>query len=200
MSIGFEADRAVLSPNEVLGVTAVARNDSTKAVRELVVALCQDTTWSVEGQTETRGRVIASIKVPGSELDAVGERAGKGSENRRSLDAVSIAARNELEQLLRSGAGVRHELVVPEDCLDTMETKLIVVRHLIAVKLKTSGFVNSPSVWTEAFIHHAGEVIPDAATQPAVVLTIATPVNPHALGVKAQGNNPIPVIVLEHSA
>lgn len=197
MSIGFQADRAVIGRNEILGVTVVARNDSTKAVKELVINLCQDTKWTAHGMTETKKRKIASIKVSGSQLGAVGTPAEKGSDRGRSLDLVSNAARNELEELLKSGAGVRHELVVPEDCSDTMDSELILVRHSIEAKLKTPSCVNSPDVWASAVVQRMGGDVSDGATQSMAVAT-TTPANPHAVGLDAQGN-PIPVLVPEDS-
>lgn len=179
MSIGFLADRSAMSRNEVLGVTVAARNDSTKPVEELVVELCQDTTWTVQRMTGTKKRTIASIRVSGSQLGDIGKAIERRSDRGRSLEVVSNTARNELEELLRSGAGVRTELVVPEDCSDTMDSEMIVVRHSIVAKLKTPGCVNLPSVCTSAVVQRVGGDVSVGATQLMPVAT-ANPVNPHA--------------------
>lgn len=196
MSLGFQTERAVVSRNEVLGVTVVARNDSGEPIEELIVKLCQNSRWIAHDTTKTKKRTLASLKVPGSQLGEVEKSNETGKKRgRRPLLATFGNTLGELEQLLMSGAGVRHELVVPEDSADTVDSELIIVRHSITVKLKSPGFVASPDVWTPAVIQTSADAVAGVGSQSVTAPTATRPTQ-HAVGLDAEGN-PVPVLVPE---
>ena len=146
MSIGFEADRSVVGVNEPVGITVVARNDSSSLVKSMHVEIVQVCTWYARGQKEARRRVVASLAVSGSQLGDVQRAAEEGNQRGRSTTAVDHAARMYLQELLAAGAGTRYELLVPDDCLLTLKTGMIEIRHLLSVRLKTPTCVSSPEV------------------------------------------------------
>lgn len=146
MSIGFEADRSVVGINEPVRLTVVARNDSSSSVKSMHIEIVQVCTWYAQGQRETNTRTVASMIVSGSQLGEVQRAAEEGKQRGRSAIAVETAARQYLQELLAAGAGTRYELLVPDDCLVTLETGLIDVRHSLSVRLKTPACINSPDV------------------------------------------------------
>ena len=146
MSIGFEANLSVVGVNEPVSLTVVARNDSSSLVKSMHVEIVQVCTWYARGHRETKKRAVASVAVSGSQLGEVQHAAEKGHQRGRSAIAVEDAARVYLQELLAAGTGTRYELLVPNDCLFTLKTGLIEVRHLLSVRLKTPTCVNSPEV------------------------------------------------------
>lgn len=148
MSIGFHTGRSVVARGESLGLTAVARNDSSSSVKAMHVELVQVSTWFASGYKESKTRTIASVVVTGAELGSALAAAEKGNQRGRSPVAVADAARRDLQELLDAGAGTRYELAVPDKCLDTMQTAMIQVGHSLSVRLNTPSCINSPDVWT----------------------------------------------------
>lgn len=146
MSIGFEADRSVVGINEPVRLTVVASNDSSSSVKSMHMEIVQMCTWYAHGQKETNTRTVASMIVSGSQLGEVQRAAVEGNQRGRSAVEVEVAARQYLQELLAAGAGSRYELLVPDDCLLTLETGLIDVRHMLSVRLKTPAWINSPDV------------------------------------------------------
>lgn len=146
MSIGFQADRSVASRNECLGLTVVARNDSSTAVDNLRINISQETCWVACGYMSRTMRVVASIVVPGSQLGDVGQGVGAGNERKRSFVKIAAEAQTELRDLLTSGAGVRHELTISECALEGIDIKIIKVRHWLSVSLKTPTCITDPEV------------------------------------------------------
>ncbi|CAN0131819.1 unnamed protein product, partial [Laminaria digitata] len=146
MSIGFEADRSVVGVNEPVRLTVVARNDSSSSVKSMHIEIVQVCTWFARGHKEMKKRSVAALVVPGSQLGEVQQAAEDGSQRGRSAIAVEDAARIYLQELLAAGTGTRYELLVPNDCLFTLKTGLIEVRHLLSVRLKTPTCITSPDV------------------------------------------------------
>lgn len=159
MSIGFEVDRSVVVRNECIGLTVVARNDSSSIAEAVHVEFVQETKWYAHGHKGRRTRTIASIVVSGAELGersgsklgAVREAAGKASQRGLSRGAVADGVQRDLQELLVAGAGVRYELFIPDTCLTTMQTGIIDVRHMLRVRLTTPVFTTSPEV--SALLH-----------------------------------------------
>lgn len=147
MSIGFRADRSAVARGGSLGLTAVARNDSSSSVKAMHVELVQVSTWFAYGCKESKTRTIASVVVTGAELGSALAAAKKGNQRGRGPVAVADAARRDLQEVLDAGAGTRYELAVPDKCLDTMKTTMIQVGHSLSVRLKTPSCINSPDVW-----------------------------------------------------
>lgn len=143
MSLGFQADRSAVGRNEPVGVTVVARNDSSTAVKNLLIELVQETKYWAQGSEDCSTRTLTSVAVPLPELAAVevGGRRGQGS------SAVADAAREELENQLAAGAGSKHEILVPGDASLTFQSETITVRHLLTVRLETPSCVDPPDVW-----------------------------------------------------
>lgn len=147
MSIGFQADKSVVGRLERLGLTVVARNDSTAPVKELRIEINQKAHWNAHGYKASKQRTVAKLIVSGSQLGPVGEGAAERPDRDRGFAAVGQDARAELQELLAAGAGVRHELVVPDNkCCDSLQTDMIRIRHSLDVKLKTSSWVTSPEL------------------------------------------------------
>ncbi|CAN0329985.1 unnamed protein product [Ectocarpus sp. 12 AP-2014] len=144
MSLGFQADRSVVGLNEPVGVTVVARNDSSVAVKNLRVELVQETSWTANGAGDVSTRVVKSVVVPGAELGA----AEFGDQRGRSAAAIADTARADLERQLASGAGTRYELTVPADTSITLNSETIQVRHVLTVRIQGPRCVECPDVWT----------------------------------------------------
>lgn len=144
MSLGFQADRSVVGLNESVGVTVVARNDSSVAVKNLHVELVQETSWTAKGAGEVSTRVVKSVVVPGAELGAM----EFGGQRGRSAAAIADSARADLEQQLAAGAGTRYELEVPADTSITLNSETIQVRHVLNVRIQGPRCVECPDVWT----------------------------------------------------
>lgn len=144
MSVGFQADRSALGLNESLGLTVVARNDSSASVRAMHIDIMQETTWYARGAKASNTRSIASIVLPGTELAAV----EVGSKRGQSDATIADKAREDLRGQLAAGAGTRYEILVPGDASTTLQSENIEVRHLLTVRLDTSTCVDSPDVWT----------------------------------------------------
>lgn len=149
MSIGFQADSSTVGLNESIGLTAVARNDSSAEVKELHVEIKQVSTWYARGYKDVRTRTIASVVVPGTQL----RPAEVGNQRGRSDAAIADTARADLQEQLSAGAGSRYELLVPGNSLLTLQTDMIQVRHTLNVVLKTPHCISSPDVWTPLVIH-----------------------------------------------
>lgn len=143
MSVGFQADRSTVGLNEPVGVTVVARNDSSVAVKNLLVEIIQETKYCAQGSDDCSTRTIKTVEVPVTELAT----AEVGGHRGQSPSAVADAARADLENQLASGAGSRQEIVVPGDATVTFRSETIEVRHLLCVRLQTPSCVNSPEVW-----------------------------------------------------
>ncbi|CAN0089818.1 unnamed protein product, partial [Laminaria digitata] len=146
MSIGFEADRSVVGINEAVGLTVVARNDSSSSVKSMHVEIVQVCTWYARSYKESKKTAVASIAVSGSQLGEVQRAADKGSRRGRSASAMEDAARMYVQELLAAGTGTRYELLVPNDCLFTLKSGMIEVSHLLSVRLKTPTCISSPDV------------------------------------------------------
>lgn len=147
MSIGFQADRTVVGRNDRLGLLVVARNDSTSKVKELTIEIKQKVAWYAHRHKATSKRTVAKIAVSGSQLGPVAEGADERPDKDRSLAVVANAAQAELQELLTSGGGVRHELIVPEEkCSDSLRVGNIMVRHSLDVCLKTGTCITSPEL------------------------------------------------------
>lgn len=148
MSIGFQADRVTVGRNQKLGLTVVARNDSPSSVKALLVDINQVTTWYAHGYKESTERKVASVFISGTQLGGV-EAAKKGKQVQRSPPVEAMdAARSHLKEQLKSGGGTRYEIMVPNQCLHTMHTSMIDVKHSLSVQLKTPGLVSPPEAWT----------------------------------------------------
>lgn len=143
MSVGFQADRSSLGLKESLGLTVVARNDSSASVKAMHIDIMQETTWYAHGAKASNTRSIASAVLPGTGLAAV-EVGGKRGQ---SDDTIEDKAREDLRGQLSVGAGTRCEILVPGDASTTLQSENIEVRHLLTVRLETPTCVDSPDVW-----------------------------------------------------
>eukprot|EP00752_Nemacystus_decipiens_P010235 g9119.t1 len=149
MSIGFQADSSAVGLNESVGLTFVARNDSSTEVKSINIEIKQLTTWSARGYLETNNRTVASVVVPGTDLRA----AELGNQRGQSSSAIADTARADLQEQLNAGAGKRHQLLVPGNALLTLKADLIEVKHMLSVTLKTPHCISSPEVWTPLMVH-----------------------------------------------
>eukprot|EP00904_Undaria_pinnatifida_P000771 jgi/Undpi1/10695/HiC_scaffold_29.g13143.m1 len=167
MSIGFEADRSVVAVNECLGLTIIARNDSSTIVKNMHVEILQECTWFAHGHRERVKRSVAAITVERSHLGEVMHPVGEGEHRGRSATAVESAARMHLQELLAGDAGTRYELQVPNNCLLTLESSLIKVKHFLRVRLKTPICINSPDIRMPLRVHAGvrlgGQAPPEAS-------------------------------------
>ncbi len=149
MSVGFQADRSAAGLNEPIGVTVVARNDSSATVKNLVIELAQETSFYAKGTKDTSTRTITSVVVPGKELLTAMESGGRRGQ---SAAAIADTARADLQEQLAAGAGTRYEIVVPGNTCLSFESNTIEARHMLVVKLQTPGCVDAPDVWTPLYI------------------------------------------------
>ncbi|CAM9398876.1 unnamed protein product [Hapterophycus canaliculatus] len=157
MSVGLQADRSVVGLSENLGLTVVARNDSSASVKSLHIEIVQETTWYAKGVKGSSVRAIESVTVPGTELRAaeVGDRRG------RSPSAVADTARADLQQELAAGGGKRFEISVPLDASLTLQSEAIEVRHVLVVRLQTPSCVDSPDVWMPLRVQPGTSISPE---------------------------------------
>ncbi|CAM9692644.1 unnamed protein product [Scytosiphon promiscuus] len=176
MSIGFQADHSAAGLNEPVGLTVVARNDSAAEVKNMLVEIKQVCTWFARGYKESKSRTIASVVVSGTQLRA----AEVGNQRGQSSADIADTARADLQEQLGAGAGTRYELLVPGNCLLTLQTETIEVKHTLSVVLKTPHCISSPDVWMPLLVHggttgstevvpgegsfvpHSGEAVPFA--------------------------------------
>lgn len=68
MSVAFQADRSMASRNESVGLTVVARNNSSTPIDMLVIEILQLTRWSAGAHNALSERVLVSTSVPGIQL------------------------------------------------------------------------------------------------------------------------------------
>lgn len=146
ISIGFQADRTVVGRNERLGIIVVTRNDSSCSVKDMRIEIWQHSTWYANGEQASAHRIMGHVTVPGAQVGATGQGAQPVTEIVGSNSAVAQAAQRELQGLLANGAGVRHEVVIPNKCSDSMDIGMISVRHSLDIRLKTQGISNTPHV------------------------------------------------------
>lgn len=194
MSIGFEAERSVVGPNEVLGLTVAARNDSSSSINTMHVEIVQVSTWYARGQKDSITRTIASVVVSGAELGAVQRAVDPGSNRGRCAEVVADSARRDLQEMLGAGAGTRYELLVPDDCLLSLQVGIIEVKHLLTVRLKTPRCSNSPDVWTPLLVQPSARSIEQPG--PAEFIPLCMNEAPYATAVGVEGNEspkPVPV-------
>lgn len=169
MSIGFQADRSAVGRNEPVGVTIVARNDSSASVKNLLVEIVQETKYWAQGSDDCSTRTITSVVVPVTDLAA----AEVGGNRGQSPSAVADAARADLENQLAAGGGSKHEIVVPENTCLTFRSQTIEVRHMLVVRFETPSCVDSPEVWMPLRVQPGAQpgpssTVPEAGLSPFV--------------------------------
>lgn len=154
MSIGFKVNPSVVAPDESVGVTVAIGRDPSCSIKAMYVEIRQETTWHAQGYTESNNKTLASVMVPGVEIDSTlpVAVAGKRLEAASPAAAMADAEPQALQSLLLAGAGTRHELFVPDTSLGTMQTGIIDVRHWVAVRLRTSVFAKSPEALAPLFV------------------------------------------------
>lgn len=176
MSVGLQADRSVVGLNETLGLTVVARNDSSVSVKALHIELVQETTWYANGAKDNSVRTIESMVVPGTELRA----AEVGDQRGRSASVVADTARADLQEQLAAGGGTRFEILVPADASLTLQSETIQVRHVLTVRLQTPSCVDSPDVWMPLRVQHGiavgSEVLAESSSSPPPPFANVAPV------------------------
>lgn len=152
MSIGFRVDSPAVGLDAPLGLTVVARNDSTSRVKALHIEVRQLTKWTARSHKDKKLRIVASVEVPGSELGAL-QRSEEAGGSRGEDSEVLI--RDDLQQQLAAGGGTRYELRVPGDgSLLTLKAETFEVRHELVVRLETGGMsTSSPEVSTPLLVH-----------------------------------------------
>lgn len=186
--------------NEPLGITVVARNNSSVSVKEMRIEIKQVTKWRAHGHGECKKRTVASTIVSGSQLGAVQQAVEKGANRGRSPTAVADAARVELQGILASGDGDRYTLVVPDTCIETLGISMgmIEVKHMLSVELKTPTFTSSPDVWMPLRVQHVG-----GGARPGAVAFVASSsvvAVPYATAVEVNADGyPKPVMVPQES-
>lgn len=184
MSIGFQADHSAVGLSEPVGLTVVARNDSSAEVKAMHVEIKQVSTWFARGYKESKTRTVASIVVPGAQLRA----AEVGNQRGRSAAAIADTARADLQEQLGAGAGTRYELLVPGNSLLTLHTDIIEVRHTLSVMLKTPHCISSPDVWTPLLVHAGTTSSSEAAPGYGSFEPHSGEAVPFATGLDADGN------------
>lgn len=200
MSLGFEANRSVVGHNEPISLVVVARNDSSSAVKEMNIEIKQKISWSASMYNDHRKRTMASIKVSGSQLGELQRASPQGHERGRSPTAIADAARNELQEMLKAGAGTKYELVLPDDCPTTMQTSLINVRHALVVELKTPTFVTSPEAWMPLRVqNNATSTSPDGFVAEESV-AYATPVEAGTIENPVSLSVPSSAVIIEYNS
>lgn len=152
--------------NEPVGVTVVARNDSSVAVKSLLLELVQETKFWANGDDDCSTRTIETVEVPITDLAP----AEAGGNRGQSPSAVAEAARTDLENQLASGAGSKQEIVVPCDTSLTFRSMTIEVRHLLCARLKTPGCVDSPEVWMPLRVQPGARPLPSSGAVPGAAL------------------------------
>lgn len=184
MSIGFQADHSEVGLNETVGLTVVARNDSSAEVKTMHVEIKQVSTWFARGHKESKTRTVAAIVVPGTQLRA----SEKGNQRGRSSAVIADTARADLQEQLGAGAGTRYDLLVPGNSLLTLQADLIEVRHTLSVMLKTPHCISSPDVWTPLLVHAGTTSAPDRVSGEGLFVPHSGEAIPFATGLDDEGN------------
>jgi len=154
MTIGYRVDRSAVRVGEGIELNIVVRNDSSANVHAAHIKIKQVTTWMAEGHQCEKKRTIASVIAPGSEFGGGAQRDAEAA----SLSAASTAesARRDVQQQVAAGNGTRYRISVPRKALLSLYVRNtevnIEVRHVLTVKIKTTGFSVSPKVSTWVFI------------------------------------------------
>lgn len=175
MTVGFQADRSFAFRGESLGLTIVARNDSSTVVNRLHIEIMQNITWVARGHRAKHQLEVATVIVPGLQLEDVGQGVGAGNERKNSIQKIATEAQKELSELLARGAGARHDLAIAQDALVGMDTPLIKVSHVLSVHLRTPSCVVNPEVSMPLDVHGTHVVLTPGAVE-------CTPLDPKQEG------------------
>ncbi|CAM9445217.1 unnamed protein product [Ectocarpus sp. 6 AP-2014] len=184
MSIGFQADHSEVGLNETVGLTVVARNDSSAEVKTMHVEIKQVSTWFARGYKESKTRTVAAVVVPGTQLRA----SEKGNQRGRSSAVIADTARADLQEQLGAGAGTHYDLLVPGNSLLTLQAGLIEVKHTLSVMLKTPHCISSPDVWTPLLVHAGTTSAPDEVSGEGSFVPHSGEAIPFATGLDDEGN------------
>lgn len=169
VSLGFEADRSVVRNNEPVKLTVFARNDSSAPVETLRIGVEQVSKWRAGSDNGKQKRTIVSIVMSGSELGEVQNAAEEGDQRERRAAAVADVDRQNLQEMQAAGGvGTRHELLIPDECLQSLTSKLIEVSHTLSVNLATtSRCVADPELSIPLHVQAgAGVFVTPAGTNP----------------------------------
>lgn len=151
ISLGFEADRSVMRINDPATLTVVARNDSRVPVGSMRIEVKQVCAWHAGSHTRKEKRSILCATVPGSALGEV--QLGQGA------PVVADAARQSLREMQAAGAGTRHELLIPNTCLQTIKSALIEVSHTLNLELDTKSGPNTLHISTPIHVQAANVLL-----------------------------------------
>lgn len=135
---------------EPLDLLVAVRNDSSSNVSSLKIQLLQECRWTAQGHHAKMARTMAStVIVLDTEFGKMKSTAGSGKSDRgQSVAPVEENPRSDLMQRLNSGSGVRVQLVVPGNCLYSLQTTNVAVTHLVGAMLVTPDCMAAPCIWT----------------------------------------------------
>lgn len=128
-------------------LTVAVRNDSPVPVGSLRIEVGQMCTWRAGSHARQKKRTFACTTVPGIELGEV--------EHGQGAPVVADAARQSLREMQAAGAGTHHELLIPEQCLQSLRSTLIQVCHTLTFRLETESGPSAVNVWTPIHVQAA---------------------------------------------
>lgn len=170
VSLGFRMERSVAGRKEPLDLLVAVRNDSSSKLSSLNIQLQQECRWSAHGHHDKMTRVMTSmVVVLGPEFGKMKSTPGSGTSDRgQSVAPVEESPRSDLMQRLNSGSGVRVQLVVPDNCLFSLQTTNVTITHSVGVMLGTPDCMAAPCIWTPL------SVLPSTGTAGPAALPGAT--------------------------
>eukprot|EP00752_Nemacystus_decipiens_P005808 g5254.t1 len=161
MTIGCRVNRLEVRRGQPIELNIVVRNDSPLTVNAMVVSIKQWTTLTAKGRTRSKKRTLASATVHGSDL-AGAEPRPLGSARGQSLPSIAEETRRDVQRQLAAGGGGRCTITALRDAPLSMEIDSIRVKHLLCIKLKTTGFTSSPEISVPVHIRPPDTALPEA--------------------------------------
>jgi Arrestin (or S-antigen), N-terminal domain len=129
VSLGFDADKTVASPDSVMIVGISGANESQVVVECLRAQLVETVSWSANGRTEEVTQTLAEAKISTSNLPRW--QPASYSPNQQFLDSLGQTR-------------VVTQLLVPHYARDTYTGGLIQVRHSLIISAVTQPCITTP--------------------------------------------------------
>ena len=152
-SFAFLVDSQAVERAGDVGVTMVARNDSSSTFESLTLEIHQQTRWLAEGYPGFAQREVASGEFRDDDVCV-----WKKMDDARRASKVAEDASGDLKQTLAAGGGTRYALTIPDTCADTVSMPNIVVTHTLVVKLATSSCGKDPSLTIPLLVYQGASV------------------------------------------
>ena len=133
-------------------------------MESMYIEVEQVSEWRARNDKGKKKRTIASIVMSGSELNKFQDAMEEGDQRGRS-EVADVNRQKLQEKQAAGGAATHHELIFPDWCLHSLESKLIDVSHTLSVKLVTSSYCMTDPELSVPLHMHAGSAVLDAPAE-----------------------------------